>query len=162
MFVENPSRYSSILFNITVDADEWRVRGMAKVKKRRLLWKPSTSSNVIAYKLYWAEEGKVDYDSACALIGNVAEVVLPEQVPSFPMVKGPIELGITAVNEIGNESDMMILDTPFQFSVPDAPTNPRIEALKEYHIYQGSTIEEEAENQENDAAGLGLEDESDA
>lgn len=127
---------------------------MAKIKKRRLLWKPSTSSNVIGYKLYWAEEGKVDYDSACALIGNVAEVVLPEQVPSFPIVKGPLELGVTAVNEIGNESDMMILDTPFQFSVPDAPTNPSIEALKEYHVYQESDSKEEAENQENDAAGL--------
>ena len=123
---------------------------MAKVKKRRLVWKPSTSSNIIGYKLYWAEEGKVDYDSACALIGNVAEVVLPEQVPSFPMVKGPLELGVTAVNEIGNESDMMILDTPFQFSVPDPPTNPRIEALKEYHIYQESHIKEEAENEEDD------------
>lgn len=123
---------------------------MAKVKKRRLVWKPSTSSNVIGYKLYWAEAGKVDYDSACALIGNVAEVVLPEQVPSFPIVKGPLELGVTAVNEIGNESDMMILDTPFQFSVPDAPTNPRIEALKEYHIYQESHIKEEAENEEDD------------
>ena len=112
---------------------------MAKVKKRRLLWKPSTSSNVIGYKLYWAEEGEVNYDSPCAMIGNVAEVVLPEQVPSFPIVKGSIELGITAINEIGNESDMMIFATPFQFSVPDAPTNPRLEALKEYHVCQGSS-----------------------
>jgi hypothetical protein len=129
---------------------------MAKVKKRRLIWKPSTSSNIIGYKLYWAEEGKVDYNSACALIGNVVELVLPEQVPSFPIVKGPVELGITAVNEIGNESDMMILDTPFQFSVPDAPTNPRIEALKEYHIYQGSGIKEDDETQEDETPGLEL------
>ena len=105
---------------------------MAKVKKRRLLWEPSTSSNVIGYKLYWAEEGEVTYDSPCAMIGNVAEVVLPDQVPSFPIVKGSIELGITAVNEIGNESDMMIFATPFQFSVPDAPTSPRLEVLKEH------------------------------
>jgi hypothetical protein len=107
---------------------------MAKVKKRRLVWEPSTSPNVIGYKLYWAEEGEVNYDSSCAMIGNVAEVVLPEQVPSFPIVKGPIELGITAVNEVGNESDMLIVAAPFQFSVPDAPTSPGLEPLKEYHI----------------------------
>ena len=65
-----------------------------------------------------------------------AEVVLPEQVPSFPIVKGSIELGITAVNEIGNESDMMIVAAPFHFSAPDAPMDPKLEALKEYHFCQ--------------------------
>jgi hypothetical protein len=112
---------------------------MAKVKKRRLVWEPSASPNVIGYKLYWAKEGDVNYDSPCAMIGNAPEVVLPEQVPSFPIVKGSIELGITAVNEVGNESDMVILAAPFQFSVPDAPTSPELEALKEYHICQGSS-----------------------
>lgn len=111
---------------------------MAKIKKRRLLWEPSTSSNVIGYKLYWAEQGEVNYDSPCAMIGNASEVVLPDGMPSFPIVKGPIELGITAVNEIGNESDMVKFATPFQFSVPDAPTSPRLEVLKEDHVRQGS------------------------
>jgi hypothetical protein len=134
---------------------------MAKVKKRRLLWEPSTSSNVIGYKLYWAEEGKVNYDSPCALIGNVTEVVLPERVPSFPIVKGSMELGITAIDEVGNESDMMIFATPFQFSVPDAPTSPRLETLKEYHICQGSSDRGGDRKSENDITGLDLEGESD-
>ena len=131
---------------------------MAKVKKRRLVWEPSTSPNVIGYKLYWAEEGEVNYDSPCAMIGNVTEVVLPEQVPSFPMVRGSIELGITAVNEVGNESDMMIFAAPFQFSVPDAPTSPALEALKEYHICQRSsrnTEDRESTNDKTDAALAG-------
>ena len=93
---------------------------MAKIKKRKLIWEPSTSPNVIGYKLYWAEEGEVNYDSSCAMIGNVTEVVLPEQIPSFPIVKGSIQLGITAVNEMGNESDMIIVAAPFQFSAPGA------------------------------------------
>ena len=111
---------------------------MAKIKKRKLVWEPSTSPNVIGYKLYWAEEGEVDYDSPSAVIGNVTEVVLPEQVPSFPIVQGSIQLGLTAVNEMGNESDLMIVTAPFQFSAPDAPLGPRLEALKEYHCCQGS------------------------
>jgi hypothetical protein len=126
---------------------------MAKVKKRRLVWEPSTSPNVIGYKLYWAEEGDVNYDSPCAMIGNVTEVVLPEEVPSFPIVKGSIELGITAVNEVGNESDMVILAAPFQFSVPDAPTSPELEALKEYHICQGKSSNRGDRKPANDIAG---------
>jgi hypothetical protein len=114
---------------------------MAKIKKRKFIWEPSTSPNVIGYKLYWAEEGEVNYDSPSAMIGNVTEVILPEQVPSFPIVKGAIQLGITAVNEMGNESDMIIVSAPFQFSAPDAPVDPRLEGLKEYHFCQGSNTD---------------------
>jgi hypothetical protein len=129
---------------------------VAKIKKRRLLWEPSTSPNVIGYKLYWAEEGQVNYDSPYAIIGNVMEVVLPEQVPSFPIARGSIELGITAVNEVGNESDMMIVAAPFQFSVPDAPTSPTLEALKEYHVCQGSSTNGEKRRSVNDMPGSDL------
>ena len=111
---------------------------MAKIKKRKLIWEPSTSPNIIGYKLYWAEEGEVSYDSPSALIGNVTELILPEQVPSFPIAKGAIELGITAVNEMGNESDMIKFAAPFQFSAPEAPVGPRIETLKEFHFFQES------------------------
>lgn len=70
-------------------------------------------------------------------------MVLPDGVPSSPIVKGSIELGIRAVNEIGNEPDMVKFATPFQFFVPDAPTSPRLEVLKEYHVCQGSSTDEE-------------------
>jgi len=103
----------------------------------------------------------INYDSPCPLIGNVTEVVLPERVPSFPIVKGSMELGITAIDEVGNESDMMIFATPFQFSVPDAPTSPRLETLKEYHICQGSSDRGGDRKSENDITGLDLEGESD-
>jgi hypothetical protein len=95
------------------------------------------------------------------MIGNVTEVVLPEHVPSFPIVKGSIELGITAVNEVGNESDMMIFAAPFQFSVPDAPTSPGLEALKEYHICQGSSRNIEDKESTNDKTDADLTGDSD-
>jgi hypothetical protein len=129
---------------------------MAKIKKRKLIWEPSTSPNVIGYKLYWAEEGEVNYDSPSAMVGNVTEVVLPEQVPSFPMVKGSIELGITAVNEMGNESDMMIVAAPFQFSAPEAPMGSRLEALKEYHFCQGPNPNRGDNNSAADLTGPDL------
>ncbi|MBN2033014.1 MAG: hypothetical protein JW836_07035 [Deltaproteobacteria bacterium] len=107
---------------------------MAKIKQRRVRWEPSTSHTVIGYKLYWSQQGDIGYNSDCAFIGNVTDVILPEQVPSFPLVSGSIELGITAVNEIGNESDLVSLLVPFQFSVPDPPSSLSMEAMTEYHM----------------------------
>ena len=106
---------------------------MAKIKKRKLVWKPSTSAQVVGYKLYWSEGGKVDYQCPSAKLGNVNEVVLPDDVEGFDKVKGSVELGITAVDELGNESDLVILKTPYQFNVPQAPSEVWIETLQQYH-----------------------------
>jgi len=106
---------------------------MAKIKKRKLIWKPSNSAQVVGYKLYWSEGGNVDYQSACAKLGNVNEVVLPDDIEGFDKVKGPVELGISAVDELGNESDLVILKTPYQFNVPQAPSELWMETLQQYH-----------------------------
>jgi hypothetical protein len=109
---------------------------MAKVKKRKIRWEPSKSTNVLGYKLYWTEGRGVNYDSDCALVGNQTEVVLPDDVPTFPVVKGSLEIGITAVTEVGNESDMIKLSAPFQFAVPEPPSDPVFEAVQDFFIYE--------------------------
>jgi len=50
----------------------------------------------------------------------------------------------------------MIFAAPFQFSVPDAPTSPALEALKEYHICQGSSSNIEDRESANDETGADL------
>lgn len=96
---------------------------MAKIKKRKLRWAASQSPQVVGYKLYWEEGGQVTYHSLCANLGNITEVVLPDGVENFSMKpdSGAIELGITAVDELGNESDMITVSAPYQFNVPHAP-----------------------------------------
>jgi hypothetical protein len=118
---------------------------MAKLKKRILRWQASRSPQVIGYKLYWSDSGDLNYDSHQDILGNVTEIVLPDDVDSFKPHDGPVELGITSVDELGNESDMMKLMAPYQFSVPQAPQNLRIEKLKEFHTnaYSKSDAEEE-------------------
>ncbi|MGB5747154.1 MAG: hypothetical protein WBM69_09250 [Desulfobacterales bacterium] len=106
---------------------------MAKLKKRKLRWHASSSPQVIGYKLYWAERGDVDYNSNQALLGNVTEIVLPDDVDSFKPSDGQIEFGITSVDELGNESDMITLKAPYQFSVPKAPQNLEMEKLEQFH-----------------------------
>ena len=102
---------------------------MAKVQKRKIHWNASNSPGVVGYKLYWAVGKGVNYDSEFAEIGNVTEVILPDEIPSFPIAAGNIELGLVAVDHIGNESDMTKLYAPFGFTAPDAPTGLTVETI---------------------------------
>ena len=102
---------------------------MARVRKRKVHWDASNGLGVVGYKLYWAVGKEVNYDSDFADLGNVTEVILPDDVPSFPIDAGDIELAVVAVDHIGNESDMTKLYAPFGFTAPDAPTGLTLETL---------------------------------
>jgi len=102
---------------------------MAKVQKRKIHWNASNSPGVVGYKIYWAVGKGVNYDSDFAEVGNVTEVILPDEVPSFPIAAGNIELGLVAVDHIENESDMTKLYAPFGFTAPDAPTGLTVETI---------------------------------
>ena len=117
---------------------------MAKIKKRKLSWLASSSSQVVGYKLYWSEGGGVNYDSQCVTLGNITELILPDNVDAFTPGSGPIELGITAVDELGNESDIVTVMAPYHFSVPKAPKDLHIETLKDFHTTQGGEYESDA------------------
>ena len=128
---------------------------MAKIKKRKLGWAASTSPQVIGYKLYWAEGEKVDYNSSAVVLGNVTEIVLPDDVEDFNPQGGPVEFGITAIDELGNESDMVTLFAPYQFSVPEAPTDLVMEALDDFNASDSLEPDTEASDRPE---SIGLDD----
>ena len=88
---------------------------------------------MVGYKLYWSEDESVSYSSSSVKLGNVTEVVLPDDVKAIADIDAPIEIGIAAIDEVGNESDLITLKMPFQFKVPQAPTDLRLEAQKTFH-----------------------------
>jgi hypothetical protein len=100
---------------------------MAKIKKRKLSWKASPSEQTTGYKLYWARQGELDYDSACESLGPVTQVVIPDGLSAFTPQTGPFEFGIVAVDDSGNESDMATITVPFHFIAPEAPGEVQIE-----------------------------------
>lgn len=104
---------------------------MAKIKKRQLRWTASESPQTAGYKLYWAENEKVNYDSKCVSVGNVTTIVLPDAIDAFRPQNGPIEFGITAVDDLGNESDLITIAAPYQFKAPRAPEEIWIENPEE-------------------------------
>jgi hypothetical protein len=107
---------------------------MAKIKRRRLKWVASSSPQVVGYKLYWSQDGDLNYDSQWLLLGNVTEIVLPDDVKSFKPNGGAVEFGITAVDELGNESDMISLKAPYQFNIPKAPDELYLQKLEDFSI----------------------------
>ena len=60
--------------------------------------------------------------------------MLPDDVKSFTPNGGPIEFGVTAVDELGNESDMVTLTAPYQFNVPKAPDDLYLQKLENFYI----------------------------
>jgi len=92
---------------------------MGRVRRRTVRWEPSADAK--KYRLYWSTQGPVGYESDFVELENKTMAFLPDEVPSFPTIAGNIELGITAVNEVGNESDITIARVYVNFTVPDAP-----------------------------------------
>ena len=104
------------------------IKKAGKIKRKRIRWYRSPSSDVIKYRLYWSVEGEVDYDSQYVELGNVAGVILPDDIPSFPLITGTLYLAITALSEAGNESDMTKISASLDFAVPEAPKLVWLEA----------------------------------
>jgi Tfp pilus assembly protein PilZ len=98
---------------------EKEVSEMGKIRKRTVRWEPSTDAR--KYRLYWSVQGPVGYESDFVELENNTTVILPDEVPSFPKITGNIELGITAVNAVGSESDITIARVYVDFTVPKAP-----------------------------------------
>lgn len=96
---------------------------MAKIVKRTISFSPSGAPDLIGYKLYWSTDTPVDYTSANADIGNKTTIIIPDDVSNFPLVEAQVNIGITAIDDMGNESDMATTTAPFDFDAPDAPTN---------------------------------------
>lgn len=99
------------------------------VARRKISWDPSPSQGVVGYRIYWAVGKPVDYESEFADVGNVTNLILPADVPSFPLVIGRMEIGITAMSESGNESDMHVVSATFDFKRPDMPLDVKIESI---------------------------------
>jgi hypothetical protein len=104
-------------------------RQMGRIKQKKLRWEPAAGEGAAKYKLYWSENGTLDYASSFAEVGAVTQLILPDDIPAFPRIAGNLELGISAVNQAGNESDITRINAYFDFTVPEAPKSLVVEDL---------------------------------
>ncbi len=100
--------------------------GMAKLASNKVGWNRSSASDVVGYRLRAKEApGTVDYADPAVDVGNVDQFDFAT-APQFAGVDSVFNLGVTAVDDGGNESDISKLDAfPLDLVPPDAPTNVR-------------------------------------
>jgi hypothetical protein len=99
---------------------------MARPRKRRIRWERPANAAAMRYRLYWAIGESVGYDSDYREFNDATELILPDDLPGLSINAHPIRLGVSAINEAGNESDIAILDVQLDFAVPEAPKNLQV------------------------------------
>lgn len=103
---------------------------MAKVKEYQISWTQSESTDVVGYKIYYVPEGEeLNYGSPSVTVGNVNTVLIPTDVPDFPLIDGSYTIGLSALDDVGNESDLISKTVPFDLAAPDAPADLVITAV---------------------------------
>jgi hypothetical protein len=65
---------------------------VSKTNMKKIRWSPSSSPNVVGYRLYWAVSAEVSYDSQFIDIGDRTEVILHDEVPLLHQVHGEVTL----------------------------------------------------------------------
>ena len=104
---------------------------MPRVIGKRIEWDVSGTVDVIAHRVYVAPDpDPLNYLSPMVEIlmtdTPTNAVVVPGDFPGFPLRDVMYQIGVTSVDDAGNESDMEIITAPFDFDAPDAPTNVRV------------------------------------
>lgn len=82
----------------------------------------STDPDVVGYKIYWSIPPVViDFSPVNGVnVGLITKIALP--VVGMPTIDGELNIGVTAVDDVGNESDPAQGTFPFDFIPPSSPT----------------------------------------
>lgn len=98
---------------------------MAKIQEKTIRFTPSPSPDVVTNRLYIEEApAQVTYDSQFFDIGNEVTdgyvVVNVAALAGMQNVDGIFNIGVAAVDDIGNESDMRVAsNVPLDFVPPE-------------------------------------------
>jgi len=143
---------------------------MPFIRKRRIWWEPVPEAT--SYVVYVSKDDKIR-DPAKFLWENTpdivskpvigkTELIVPDEWPEFPKEPGTYHIGITSRDDVGNQSEPLLLSGLFKFLAPPSPSKGGIESLPLVHpiMRQGRTIiqgalEEVRDNEEVLDAYLG-------
>jgi len=110
---------------------------MAFIRKRRIWWEPVPKA--IRYVVYISQDRSIFHPEnfrwqvtsgiISKVVNGKTELILPDEWPEFPKEIGTYYIGITARDDLGNESDPLVLEGFFKFIPPTPPLNGGIEYL---------------------------------
>lgn len=98
------------------------------IKPKKMTWGASPDPDVISYVARWAIPPEViNYDPVVNpgfAMGKVTQCDLP--LPGMPNIDGELSIGLTACDDVGNESDPVEITVPFDFLAPSPPTELQV------------------------------------
>ncbi len=107
------------------------------IRKRKIWWEPVPG--VGGYMVYVGkdeiafEPGNFSWETTPGIISKLVigknELIIPDDWPEFPTEPGIYHIGITARDEVGNESELLRLTGLFKFVAPPGPIKGGIESL---------------------------------
>lgn len=110
---------------------------MPLIHKRRIWWEPVAGAK--EYIVYVSlEEKPIDlsvfsWEETASMISKLVvgrtELVIPDDWPEFPGQSGTYHIAITSRNEVGNQSDPLLLSGVFNFIAPICPARGGIESM---------------------------------
>lgn len=101
---------------------------MALIKSKTISWNPSSSSDVVSYNVRCkVNDGEPFSYSDEAISVNSPSIVAPDDFPAGTFeVETDYLVGVSAVDDMGNESDITELASPFDFMPPQPITGLKI------------------------------------
>ncbi len=109
----------------------------AYIQKRRIRWDPVLEAT--SYVVYVSRdrtvfdpknfEWKATRGVKFRAVTGKTELILPDEWPEFPRQQGIYYIGVTAKDEVGNESSPVVSEGLFKFIPPQPPSNVWIESL---------------------------------
>jgi len=109
---------------------------MPLIRKRRIWWESVPEAT--SYVVYVANDGalfdpeKFSWEATPGVIfkhvTGKTELIIPDEWPEFPMKPGTYHIGITARDEVGNQSDPFLSAGQFKFFPPPMPSRGGIES----------------------------------
>lgn len=99
---------------------------MSKVKTYNIAWAAPADVDVVGYNLRWKWGSAPNGVEVPYYIAGKATTTLAIPVPGMQANEGQLYLSLTAVDDVGNESDPAVLNFPFDIVAPAPPTNLRL------------------------------------
>ena len=93
---------------------------MAKIRKYTMVWTLPNDPDVVSVRVRCSTNpftgGQEDYDIPFDDVGKVDRCDLP--LPKTPLIDGDLSVGISTVDDVGNESDISFVTIPFDLVAP--------------------------------------------
>jgi len=97
---------------------------MARIQKKRIRWTPGDQA--VSHRVYISQEEPTYGSPQSEVKMPKTEIILPDEWPGT-LLEGDYYVGISSLDDLGNETDIVVVTTPFDFVPPGLPSDIVIE-----------------------------------